>query len=232
VPGVTCPACGAPNAADDSFCSKCGTPLSRPPPSGPPSGATAAPSHPTAPIWPTATPLHPGWGPSWGPPIPGTPTLPGQLAKPTAPFVLSLIGGILIVLASVFEIAVGAVISQVGFGVGGGTFFLSGLLGVVAGVIVLVFGILVYVQPQHHVAYGAIILVFSIVSLLSFFGGFVVGFILGLVGGVLAIAHKPESLPPPGFYPWPPTMLRVCPRCGRVIDPYVRFCPHCGNALG
>ncbi|MCI4337237.1 MAG: zinc ribbon domain-containing protein [Thermoplasmata archaeon] len=153
--------------------------------------------------------------------------------RPTESLVLCIIGGILILAAAGLEVAIGTVVPQnVPFGSFGGTLVLSGLFGIVCGILVLLFGAMVYTQPQHHVLFGVLIIVFSVLSLTSFAGGFVVGFILGLIGGALAIAHQPH--PRPTWMPYlpPPPVLRVCPKCGRVIDPNVRFCPHCGNPLG
>jgi hypothetical protein len=45
-------------------------------------------------------------------------------------------------------------------------------------------------RPTEHTAWGIIILVFSAISILGM-GGFLVGAILGIVGGALAISWKP-----------------------------------------
>lgn len=145
--------------------------------------------------------------------------------------VLAIVGGVFIILAAVLEILIGEADNALTIGFGGGTYILSGLAGLVIGILVILFGILTYTQPQHHVVLGVLVLVLSILSLISFFGGFLIGFILGLIGGILAIVHNP--FPPQMFgQPMPPVVQRICPRCGRVIDPSVRFCPHCGNPLG
>jgi hypothetical protein len=143
--------------------------------------------------------------------------------------VLSIIGGVFILLGGLAEIAVGSVVSSLTFGFAGGSLIAFGALGVVLGILILVFGILVNSHPENHVLYGVLIVVFSIVSLTSFAGGFVIGFILALIGGILALVWKPT--PAPVYYAPSPPVQRVCPKCGRVVDPSVRFCPHCGNPL-
>ncbi|MHB8351105.1 MAG: zinc-ribbon domain-containing protein [Thermoplasmata archaeon] len=226
---ATCPRCGAQNAADDVFCAKCGTTLHSQP---------AGTSYPTS----QATPLAPPpWAShlqgtqamtqAWPGPSPSDAATSGGLQRPTASMVLAIVGGVFIIALAILEVNVGAQDAQLTLGYSGGTYIISGLLGIVFGILVLVFGILVYLQPQHHVVYGVLILVFSVFSLVSLFGGFFIGFVLGLIGGILAIVHKPILLQPIGQFVVPP-IQRVCPKCGRVIDPYVKFCPHCGNQLG
>ncbi|MCI4320989.1 MAG: zinc ribbon domain-containing protein [Thermoplasmata archaeon] len=146
--------------------------------------------------------------------------------------VLAIVGGALIVLGAIVELFLGAALATIPGPVESAAFVVSGVVGIAVGILVPVFGVLSFFQPQHHVVYGVLILVFSVASLVSFEGGFFVGFILGIIGGILAIVHRttPAMVAVP-YYP-PPVFQRLCPRCGRFIDPTVRFCPHCGNALG
>jgi hypothetical protein len=44
-------------------------------------------------------------------------------------------------------------------------------------------------NPREHVTWGVVIIVFSVLSLVIG-GGFVVGMILGLIGGVLALVSE------------------------------------------
>ena len=127
----------------------------------------------------------------------------GLNERPQIAFILSLIGGILILL--------GGGVSYIwfmfgGFSMGGmmGGFqgmmgslgipfgFMSGffLIGLVSGVIITIGSVMLNARPSEHNAWGMIILVFSIISLLGM-GGFLVGAILGIVGGALAINWKP-----------------------------------------
>ena len=68
-----------------------------------------------------------------------------------------------------------------------------GLFGLVSGVIVLVAGAMVRINPAQRTLWGTLILIFSI---LSFFGtgGFVIGAILGIIGGVLTLTRKAPRL--------------------------------------
>ncbi len=135
--------------------------------------------------------------------------------KPTAAMVLSVIGGVFIllggivflVLASIFEGLLG------GFGqipTDGGTVDPGvvtaavqtlAIIGIVVGLLVIVFGVLMYVKPAQAKIFGALVLVLSIVS---WFGGagFFLGLILGLIGGILGLVWKPT--PPAAMYAAPP----------------------------
>jgi hypothetical protein len=77
-----------------------------------------------------------------------------------------------------------------------------GLFGLICGIIVLGSGVMVRIHPEQSTVFGVLILIFSV---LSFFGsgGFVVGAILGIIGGVMilrwrrpaTVAGAPSSVP-------------------------------------
>ncbi len=117
--------------------------------------------------------------------------------KPTAAFVLSLLAGILILLGGLAIGMLGAF--MVAFFPVAGIVFIA--VGLAFGVIVLLGAIMMYVEPQQHVAWGVIVLIFSIFSLFTSLGGFLVGMILGIVGGALAIAWQPTTASVPGYPP-------------------------------
>lgn len=111
-----------------------------------------------------------------------------SVEKPTAAFVLSLIGGIFILLAGVVLGTLGAAFTFFLGGIGG----VIGIFGLIWGIIVIIGSVMLYSQPEQHTVWGIIILVFSILSWFGALGGFLIGFILGLVGGILAIVFKPD----------------------------------------
>ncbi len=74
-----------------------------------------------------------------------------------------------------------------GFGFG-----LMGILGLVFGVIVIISALMLNSRPHEHKTWGILILVFSVLSIFgSMMGGFGIGVLLGLIGGILAITWKP-----------------------------------------
>lgn len=202
-----------------------------------PETPTPASNAPSKPLSAERTRIVPVGAPASAPPPGGTwtpaPNAPPYAMqppviteRPTAAVVLAIIGGIFILLGGLAEIALGAFAASFTFGLFGGTLIAFGAVGALLGILIVVFAILLSIHPQQHTLYGVLILVFSIISLSSFFGGFVLGFILALIGGILALTFKPTAP-----VVWQQPVQRVCPKCGRVVDPNVKFCPACGNSL-
>ncbi len=67
-----------------------------------------------------------------------------------------------------------------------------GLFGLVSGIIVLVSAVILLTGPSQRRTWGVLILVFSVMSFLGL-GGFVVGAILGIAGGILTLRWKPSA---------------------------------------
>ena len=146
-----------------------------------------------------------------------------ETEKPTVAFILSLIGGIFILLG-------GGMMSMIGlYGFGGmmngywgyggmmggygpgygpgygyglgfgmmrayGYSGMFGIAGVLFGVVVIVGALMLYNNPVQHSMWGLVILIFSVLSIFgSAMAGFGVGLILGVIGGVLALTWKPPT---------------------------------------
>ena len=79
----------------------------------------------------------------------------------------------------------------------GESFILCGILAYIYGILVIVGALLIYTGEMRKVRIGGeLVLTFSILSLFSAsIGGALLGFILGLVGGILALVWKPEEVP-------------------------------------
>jgi hypothetical protein len=67
-----------------------------------------------------------------------------------------------------------------------------GLFGLVSGVIVLASAVMLLTNLSYRRASGVLILVFSIMSFLGL-GGFILGAILGIAGGILTLRWKPPA---------------------------------------
>ena len=120
--------------------------------------------------------------------------------KPTAAMVLSLIGGIFVILGGAFIAFVGSLVSSFGYLANGGTnggtgVTIVGVVGVIMGMIMVVGGFMMYSKPSSAKMWGIIVLILSILSWFTAVGGLVIGFILGLIGGILAIMFKPSAAP-------------------------------------
>ncbi len=133
----------------------------------------------------------------------------------TVPFVLSLIGGILVLLFSLiysvwFSVAApnwggfggwmgGMMGNYHGFmgGYGSSYGFMTGIsiVGLVSGIIVIISAVLLRAHPSDHLIWGTLIVVFSAISFLGM-GGFFIGAILGIIGGALALSYKPATAKP------------------------------------
>jgi hypothetical protein len=119
---------------------------------------------------------------------------------PTVAFILSLLGGLLILLSGIVFLMIGAAFmgSMMGALVPGLTGLVSsviaglGVWGLICGVIILLGAYMIYTRPDTHGMWGIIILVFSLLSFIEG-GGYIIGAILGIVGGILAITWKPEK---------------------------------------
>ena len=117
--------------------------------------------------------------------------------KPKTAFILSLIGGI-------FVLVVGSlVITANGAHTGG---FNLGLLGVIWGILMMIGAGMLYSRPQQHKTWGIIVIVLSFLSwfvlaLAGLIG--VAGFMLGLIGGSLGIRWKPSVVQPAAAAPQP-----------------------------
>ena len=154
---------------------------------------------------------------------------------PSAAFTLSLVAGIFVLLGGIIGAAIGAVFTFFAFGVGA----IIGIFGIIWGIIIIVGANNLRSHPEQHVTWGVIILVFSIVSWFGAVGGLFIGFLLGLIGGILALSWQPpqSSVAPTYASPSPPSSTptmqttRFCPNCGAPVQPNSTFCPNCGKPL-
>lgn len=155
--------------------------------------------------------------------------------RPSIAFGLTIAAGILVIIGGLIVAAIGAIITFFVFGLGA----VFGLIGVFWGVLLLVCANMLRSRPERHVGVGVAIIVLSILSFFGAGGGLVIGFILGLVGGIMAIVWSPR--PSMGAtMPTQPSTVQVtspaagstfCPSCGSPVDPGAQFCRSCGKPL-
>jgi Family of unknown function (DUF6114)/zinc-ribbon domain len=174
---------------------------------------------------------------------------PGDSARPTAAFVLSLIGGIFILAVGAYfawaYAVVGAFIFDFFPGLGALLLALAGVT-VAFGLIIIIGAVMLWTHPQSARMWGVVILVLSIFSWVGG-GGFFLGFLLALIGGILAITYHPPATaqaawssspvapasPPMGGMGGSPGAAgqRFCASCGAANAANVQFCAKCGAPM-
>jgi hypothetical protein len=122
---------------------------------------------------------------------------------PNTASILALAGGILMVLSGGLLLAVSvfilpnldytnlpppANVSNMA-GLVSGAVGMVGLFGLISGIIVIVSAAMLQADPNRRRTWGVLTLVFSVLSFLGL-GGFIVGAILGIVGGAKALTWK------------------------------------------
>jgi hypothetical protein len=172
--------------------------------------------------------------------------------KPTAAMVLSIIGGIFVILGGAFIAFVGSLFFSIPGTTGttgpsttgiASVVVIVGVIGIIMGLIMIVGGVMMNSNPQSHTMWGVIVLVLSILSWGTAAGGLFIGFLLGLIGGILALTFKPSTMgtpymggamtampsqasPPQGSM----NMVR-CNSCGAMSPMGTTKCPACGASL-
>jgi hypothetical protein len=127
----------------------------------------------------------------------------------TTAFILSLIGGIIILVGSLITSLLSAfgspngtyygmgpgMMGRFGFGFGYGSGWMLGLsiIALICGILVLVGAVMINSRPVEHFTWGIIVLIFSIVSLIGM-GGYFIGAILGIAGGAIALSYRKSSV--------------------------------------
>jgi len=135
---------------------------------------------------------------------------------PSAAYYLTLIGGILGIIAGIFLIVV-----------------LVGIWLIVANALMIMYAQKLMSEPKEHSKYGTYILILSILGGLN---------LLCLIGGILAMTYQPmpsfQPTPPYQAYTSPsqpaqyaPATTKFCPQCGNPVGGEAQYCPKCGTKL-
>ena len=120
-----------------------------------------------------------------------------QKEKPKQASTLSLIAGLLIVFNAVAVGVAGAYFPWIFPTLPGSNnnatvpFATIAVIGLICGALVLFGAIILRIKPENNKAWGILIIVFSIPSVITG-GGFIIGFILGIIGGAKAFRWKPN----------------------------------------
>ena len=126
-------------------------------------------------------------------------------STPSVAFALSFIGGLIIVLGGLASFLgyffgwsfYGGMMGGFpwmmgGFSYGYDLMLAFSLVGIIAGVLVIVGALMLNARPAERTMWGTVILIFSLTSFLGM-GGFFVGALLGIVGGAFVISWRPPT---------------------------------------
>ncbi len=117
----------------------------------------------------------------------------GAESYPRTAYLLSLVGGILVLFLSIILAILYAVLASVslsfGFGFAAGIAIGLAVLALLMGVLILVFALRMKNHPESAQMAGVVVLICAIISFVGG-GGFYIGAILAIVGGILALIWK------------------------------------------
>lgn len=130
---------------------------------------------------------------------------------PESALILSLLGGIFILIGGLILLPI-----------------FIGIFGVICAIIVMYSAYNLKADPSNHVTAGVTIIVLSLLSWIGAIGGFFIGFLLSLIGGILALTWEGRSMSVPA----PSHGDKICPFCANTIPETATFCPKCGSQLG
>ena len=116
-----------------------------------------------------------------------------QVKRATAGFIISIIAAILILLNAILvgtavTLFSGILAMMMPFPIVAEAIVMWAAAGVIFGIIVLIGAILIY-KPGRELTGGILVIIFSILSIIIG-GGFIIGLILGIIGGALGLAKK------------------------------------------
>jgi hypothetical protein len=136
--------------------------------------------------------------------------------KPDYAFIMSIVGGIFILVDGAVGLMMGVRFGRWGIWIWDfpDSELVLGPIGVVLGTLILVVAMMGYKKADKGLILGTIIIMAAIVSFILTMGGFVIGFGFALIGGILFVVWEPEE-------------TKNCLRCGNEIRLDTWICPHC-----
>ena len=127
------------------------------------------------------------------------------IRRPVGAGILTIVGGFFILLGGLFFAAIGVLFAHFFGGFASSWFF----VGLVVGLLTMLFGGLMIAVPSGHTLFGIVAVVFAFLSIPFAVGGIVIGFILAILGGIMAFTFRPMAVgvtvgppPPPAAPPW------------------------------
>ncbi|MGC8585352.1 MAG: DUF6114 domain-containing protein [Thermoplasmata archaeon] len=103
-----------------------------------------------------------------------------------AAHILSLIGGLFVLAGGITVLLFSGFIMLFSI-IFGGFGFLMGFIGILWGVLIIIIAVEIKNNPGNHVIYGILLIILSVLSFFGAMAGFFIGFLLTLIGGILAM---------------------------------------------
>lgn len=153
-------------------------------------------------------------------------------SRPVNAFILSLLGGLFMLVGTLLGLVFAP--SYVTYGPPytyvPSYYYPFLVTSAISGIVVLLAAALIYTRPSMHVAWGVIVLALSATSTVGAVTGYyalfgIVGAVLGVLGGAMAIAWRTASWAVPGGV----GPARMCPGCGRYVPMMYPYCAYCGT---
>jgi hypothetical protein len=119
--------------------------------------------------------------------------------RPTGAILLSSAGGLLVLVSGISTLLIGSFMSSVSLFPGlaiGAIIIAAGIWGIICGLVMLIGSYLIQTRPRTaHTLWGILIFVFALTSYFGG-GGFFIGGILSIAGGLMAVRWNPDGVPP------------------------------------
>lgn len=129
---------------------------------------------------------------------------------PDTAYVLTLVAAVFVLIGGIFL-----------------TLAIIGIFGIICAIVMFYFANQLRTDPASHTTAGAVIIVLSVISWVVSLGGLLIGFVFGLIGGILAITWTPTI----AFTPRSQLSGRICAFCSSTIPPGSTVCPTCGAQI-
>jgi hypothetical protein len=118
--------------------------------------------------------------------------------RPTGAILLSCAGGLLVLASGISTLLIGSFMSSVSLLPGlsvGEIIIAAGAWGIICGLLMLTGSYLIQTRPRSaHTLWGILIFIFALTSYFGG-GGFFIGGILGIAGGLMAVRWNPDEVP-------------------------------------
>jgi Family of unknown function (DUF6114) len=114
------------------------------------------------------------------------------MVRPVVAPILTIVGGGFIAVGGAVLAFIGTILATV-FGFSSALY----LVGLAVGLLTIAAGALLWLLPSGRRPIGIVVMLLAALSVPFAFGGFVVGFLLAVMGGVMAIVTRPPNGPVP-----------------------------------